>query len=251
MTTKVAVVGATGRMGKFISGVVDAAADFSLVATLNSRSELSEMLEAEVVVDVTEPSVSPSVVEFATSHGKSVLVGTSGWSEDRVQGVKSSLAALPNIGVIFIPNFSLGSVLATSFAAAAARYFDSIEIIESHHAGKVDSPSGTAVRTAELMADARSERGPVAAPHHDQRARGQQVAGIPVHSLRMAGVVAHQQVIFGGPGEVLTIDHRTMSQESYEAGILLGLQAIVTARGVTVGLDQLIDLAPSGRTGSA
>lgn len=245
MTTKVAVVGSTGRMGKFICGVVDAADDFTLVARLNSRSDLSEMLDADVVVDVTEPSVSPSVVEFATSHGKSVLVGTSGWSEDRVQGVRTALTETPEIGVIFIPNFSLGSALATSFAAAAARYFDSIEIIESHHSGKVDSPSGTAVRTAELMADARGDRGPVAAPHHDQRARGEQVAGIPVHSLRMTGVVAHQQVIFGGPGEVLTLDHRTMSQESYEAGILLGLRAIVTARGVTVGLDQLINLAPN------
>lgn len=231
-------------MGKFISGVIDAADDFSLVARLNSRSDLSEMLTADVVVDVTEPSVSPSVVEYAISHGKNILVGTSGWSEDRVQRVKSSLTERPEVGVIFIPNFSLGSALATSFASSAARYFDSIEIIESHHAGKVDSPSGTAVRTAELMADARSERGPAAAPHHDQRARGEQVAGIPVHSLRMTGVVAHQQVIFGGPGEVLTIDHRTMSQESYEAGILLGLRAAATARGVTVGLDQLIDLAP-------
>lgn len=250
MTTKVAVVGASGRMGKFISAVIDTAEDFSLVASLNSRSDLSEMLDADVVVDVTEPSVSPSVVEFATSHGKSVLVGTSGWSEDRIQGVKSALADLPGIGVIFIPNFSLGSALATSFAAAAAPYFDSIEIIESHHAAKVDSPSGTAVRTAELMASARSVRGPVAAPHHDQRARGEQVAGIPVHSLRMAGVVAHQQVIFGGPGEVLTIDHRTMSQDSYKAGILLGLRAIGAATGVTVGLDQLIDLSPRGRVDS-
>ncbi|EPR77280.1 Dihydrodipicolinate reductase [Leifsonia rubra CMS 76R] len=250
MTTKVAVVGATGRMGKFISGVVEAAADFSLVAALNSRSQLSEMLEADVVVDVTEPSVSPAVVEFATSHGKSVLVGTSGWSEDRVQGITFSIAERADVGVIFIPNFSLGSALATSFAAAAARYFDSIEIIESHHAGKVDSPSGTAVRTAELMADARGNRGPVAAPHHDQRARGEQVAGIPVHSLRMTGVVAHQQVIFGAPGEVLTLDHRTLSQDSYEAGILIGLRAIVTATGVTVGLDQLVDLSPQGREDS-
>ncbi|MBH0025309.1 MULTISPECIES: 4-hydroxy-tetrahydrodipicolinate reductase [unclassified Salinibacterium] len=251
MTTKVAVVGATGRMGKYISGVVEAAADFSLVAALNSRSELSEMLAADIVVDVTEPSVSPSVVDFAISNGKSVLVGTSGWSEDRVQGLRSTLTETPEVGVVIIPNFSVGSALATSFATAAARYFDSIEIIESHHAAKVDSPSGTAVRTAELMADARSERGPALAPHVDQRARGEQVAGIPVHSLRMTGVIAHQQVIFGGPGEVLTIDHRTMSQDSYEAGILLGLRAVVSATGVTVGLDQLIDLSPASGAPSA
>ncbi|MBH0131560.1 4-hydroxy-tetrahydrodipicolinate reductase [Salinibacterium sp. NK8237] len=251
MTTKVAVVGATGRMGKYISGVVEAAADFSLVAALNSRSELSEMLAADIVVDVTQPSVSPSVVDFAISNGKSVLVGTSGWSEDRVQGLRSTLTETPEIGVVIIPNFSVGSALATSFATAAARYFDSIEIIESHHAAKVDSPSGTAVRTAELMADARSERGPALAPHVDQRARGEQVAGIPVHSLRMTGVIAHQQVIFGGPGEALTIDHRTMSQDSYEAGILLGLRAVVSATGVTVGLDQLIDLSPASGEPSA
>jgi len=250
MTTKVAVVGATGRMGKFISGVVEAASDFSLVASLSSRSELSEMLEADIVVDVTAPSASPAVVDFAVSNGMSVLVGTSGWSEDRIQSLRSTLADAPDIGVVIIPNFSLGSALATSFAAAAARYFDSIEIIESHHAAKVDSPSGTAVRTAELMADARSERGPVMAAHVDQRARGEQVAGIPVHSLRMTGVVAHQQVIFGGPGEVLTIDHRTMSQDSYEAGILLGLRAARSARGVTVGLDQLVDLSATSRTAS-
>ncbi|QAV69012.1 4-hydroxy-tetrahydrodipicolinate reductase [Salinibacterium sp. UTAS2018] len=246
MTMKVAVVGATGRMGTYISGVVEASAEFSLVASLNSRSELSDMLVADIVVDVTEPSVSPSVVDFAVRNGKSVLVGTSGWSEDRVQGLRSLLADTPEIGVVIIPNFSLGSALATSFAASAARYFDSIEIIESHHAAKVDSPSGTAVRTAELMADARRERGPALAPHVDQRARGEQVAGIPVHSLRMTGVIAHQQVIFGGPGEVLTVDHRTMSQDSYEAGILLGLRAVPTAQGVTVGLDQLIDLSPAG-----
>ena len=245
MTTKVAVVGATGRMGKYISGVVEASDDFSLVASLNSRSELSDMLVADIVVDVTEPSVSPSVVDFAVRNGKSVLVGTSGWSEDRVQGLRSLLTETPEIGVVIIPNFSLGSALATSFATSAARYFDSIEIVESHHAAKVDSPSGTAVRTAELMADARNERGPALAPHADQRARGEQVAGIPVHSLRMTGVIAHQQVIFGGAGEVLTVDHRTMSQDSYKAGILLGLRAVPSAHGVTVGLDQLIDLSPT------
>jgi len=249
MTTKVAVVGATGRMGKFIGDVVESSPEFTLVASLNSHSDLAEMLSADVIVDVTAPSVSPSVVEFATSHGKSVLVGTSGWSEDRIQSLSSTLAERENVGVIIIPNFSLGSALATSFATAAARYFDSIEIVESHHPGKVDSPSGTAVRTAELMADARRSRGPVVAPHVDQRARGEQVAGIPVHSLRLSGVVAHQQVIFGGPGETLTLDHLTMSQESYTAGILLGLGAVAAARGVTVGLDKLIDLSPKAAGG--
>ena len=148
----------------------------------------------------------------------------------------------PQSGVVFIPNFSLGSVIATAFAAQAARFFDSIEIVETHHAGKVDSPSGTAVRTAELMGAARTDIGPVAAPHVDQRARGQQVSSIPIHSLRMNGVLARQDVHFGGTGETLTISHETLSASSYEAGILVGLRAAREARGVTVGLDRLIDL---------
>ena len=130
----------------------------------------------------------------------------------------------------------------SSFAAMAARFFDSIEIIEAHHASKVDSPSGTAVRTAELMATARGRSGPVLAPHVDQRARGQQVSSIPIHSLRMQGVVAKQDVIFGGNGEVLTISHETLAPTAYEAGILLALRAARSARGVIVGLDKLIDL---------
>ncbi|MGV8875986.1 MAG: 4-hydroxy-tetrahydrodipicolinate reductase [Rhodoglobus sp.] len=247
MTTKVAIVGATGRMGTIIAGVVEASDDFTLVAALNSVSPLSDMLIADIVVDATAPSVSPSVVEFATANAKSVLVATSGWSEDRVQQVSAAVADRPEVGVIFIPNFSLGSALATSFAATAARYFDSIEIIESHHGDKVDSPSGTAVRTAELMSEARGDRGPVAAPHHDQRARGEQVAGIAVHSVRMAGVVSHQQVLLGGSHELLTLDHRIFSPHAHEAGILIGLRATVAARGVTVGLDQLIDLSSNGQ----
>ena len=144
--------------------------------------------------------------------------------------------------VVFVPNFSVGSVLATSFAALAARFFDSIEIVEAHHAGKLDSPSGTAVRTAELMGEARAELGPVLAPHIDQRARGQQVWSVPIHSLRMQGVVAKQDVHFGGTGELLTITHETLSPESYEAGILVALRKAPSLKGIVVGLDKLIDL---------
>jgi 4-hydroxy-tetrahydrodipicolinate reductase len=246
MSVKVAVVGATGKLGRLVAGIVSEHPEFELVASLGSSSELSEMLAADVVVDVTVPGVSQKVVEYALTNGRNVLVGTSGWSAERVTGLKRLLGDEPSNGVVVIPNFSLGSVLATSFATMAARFYDSIEIVEAHAARKVDSPSGTAVRTAELMAAARASRGPVAAPHTDQRARGQQVASIPVHSLRLAGVVAKQDVIFGGTGEVLTLTHETISPSSYTQGILVALRAAAVARGVTVGLESLIDLGLPG-----
>ncbi|TAJ49685.1 MAG: 4-hydroxy-tetrahydrodipicolinate reductase [Herbiconiux sp.] len=248
MTTKVAIVGATGKMGRLFAGLVEEADDLDLVAELSSQSALDEMLAADLVVDVTVPGVSQGVVDFAVANGKQVLVGTSGWSAERITTLRRTLGDKPRSGVLIIPNFSLGSVLATRFSALAARFYDSIEIIEAHAASKVDSPSGTAVRTAELMQAARSERGPVAAPHSDQRARGQQVASIPVHSLRLAGIVAKQDVIFGGTGEVLTITHETISPTAYAAGILVALRAAVDLRGVTVGLDQLLDLAGESTT---
>ena len=242
MTTKVAVVGATGRLGQLVSRIVRESEEFELVAELNSEASLSDMLDADIAVDVTLPAVSQKVVDFAVANGISVLVGTSGWSSERIRSLESRIADNLAVGVVIIPNFSIGSVLATTFAAMAARFFDSIEIVETHHASKVDSPSGTAVRTAELMGAARGKRGPVVAPHTDQRARGQQVASIPIHSLRMQGVVARQDVHFGGNGELLTLSHETLAPSSYEAGILLALRATRSARGVRVGLDKLIDL---------
>lgn len=242
MTTKVAVVGASGRLGRLVSQIVRASDEFELVAELGSKDELSRILGADIAVDVTLPAVSQGVVEYAVAHGINVLVGTSGWSNERVAALDRTINGNLAVGVVIVPNFSIGSVLASSFAAMAARFFDSIEIVEAHHAAKIDSPSGTAVRTAELMASARQELGPVGAPHVDQRARGQQVASIPIHSLRLQGVVAKQDVLFGGNGEVLTISHETLSPSAYEAGILLALRATRTARGVTVGLDKLIDL---------
>ena len=243
MTTKVAVVGATGKMGQLASQIIASAEDFELVAQIDSKGELSDMLGAEIVVDVTLPAVSQGVVEFAVAHGINVIVGTSGWSSERIAALEETINGKLAVGVIIVPNFSVGSVLATSFAAMAARFFDSIEIIEAHHASKVDSPSGTAVRTAELIGNARLNLGPVAAPHIDQRARGQQVSSIPIHSLRMQGVVARQDVLFGGNGEVLTISHETLAPTAYEAGILLALRAARTVRGVVVGLDKLIDFS--------
>ena len=242
MITKVAVVGATGRMGQLASRLIEASEDFELVASLDSKAPLSDMLGAEIVVDVTVPSVSQSVVEFAVANGLNVLVGTSGWSGERISALERMITDNLAVGVVIIPNFSVGSVLATHFAAVAAPFFESIEIIEAHHASKVDSPSGTAVRTAELIGEARASLGPVKAPHADQRARGQQVSSIPIHSMRMTGISAKQDVVFGGNGETLTLSHLTISPTSYEAGIMLALRAARTARGVTVGLDRLIDL---------
>jgi len=250
MTTQVAVIGATGKMGQLASRIIEAAPDFELYAQVGSRDELSTMLGADLIIDVTQPAVSQKVVEFAVEHDINVLVGTSGWSNERITVLERTLKTKPSVGVVIIPNFSIGSVLATSFAALAARFFDSIEIIEAHHAGKSDSPSGTAVRTAELIGNARAELGPVIAPHADQRARGQQVSSIPIHSLRMQGTVARQDVIFGGTGEVLTLTHETISSDSYESGILLALRAAREATGVVVGLDKLINLGAPGAAGA-
>jgi 4-hydroxy-tetrahydrodipicolinate reductase len=241
MTTKVAVVGATGRLGQLASRIIESADDLELVARLDSQSDLSEMLGADVVLDVTVPAVSQGVVEYAVANGINALVGTSGWTSERIVALERTINGNLAVGVIIVPNFSIGSVLATSFAVMAARFYDSIEIIEAHHASKIDSPSGTAVRTAELIGNARVALGPVIAPHSDQRARGQQVSSVPIHSLRMQGIVAKQDVVFGGNGEILTVSHETLSPSAYEKGILLALRAAASARGVTVGLDKLID----------
>ena len=245
MTTKVAVVGASGTMGKLIIRLIEESDDFEVFATIGSRDPLTDMVGADIVVDVTLPAVSQDIVEFAVSNELNVLVGTSGWTSERITKLERLVEDAPDVGVIIIPNFSVGSVLATFFATLAARFYDSIEIIEAHRALKSDSPSGTAIRTAEQIGRARAAMGPDIAPHADQRARGQQVASVPIHSLRMQGVIARQDVIFGGTGETLTLAHETISEASYEAGILLALRATVEASGVSVGLDSLIDLAPS------
>ncbi|UIP58303.1 4-hydroxy-tetrahydrodipicolinate reductase [Agromyces marinus] len=243
MTITVAVAGATGKMGRLATRLIDEADDLDLHAGLDSSSSLDELAGADVVFDVTHPSASPAIVEAAIAAGAAVVVGTSGWSRERIAEVESRLRREESPrGVIFVPNFSVGSVLGSAFAAIAARHFDSVEIVEAHHAGKVDSPSGTAVRTAELVAASRGDLGPVAAPHADQRARGQLVSGVPIHSLRMDGILADQRVLLGGPGESLQITHSTIASSAYEAGILLAVRRAATADGVTVGLDALLGL---------
>lgn len=241
MITTVAVVGASGKLGSLVCRLVNASEDFELVAELGSKSELSEMLVADVVVDVSLPSISRKVLEFALENGKNVLVGTSGWSAERIASVEPLIEAHPQQGVIFIANFSLGSAVASHLATLAAKHFDSIEIIEAHGVHKVDSPSGTAVSTAERIAAVREND--VQAPYADQRARGQLVGGIPVHSMRIEGVVAKQDVIFGGEGETITINHTTVSDRSYEAGILASLRALPGLQGKIIGLARVIKLS--------
>ena len=231
MAIKVSVVGATGRMGKLALELIEAAADLELHSALDSKSDASQSNGADVIFEVTRLEVSQQVVAKAIAGGQKIVVGTSGWSAAKLAELKE----LGQAAVVVIPNFSVGSMLATRFATEAGKFFDSIEIVETHHAGKLDSPSGTAVRTAELIAANRTS--PVTAPAADQDARGQLVAGIPVHSLRLAGVSAKQDVQFGGVSELLTISHETSSVSAYSAGILAAIRFAADAQGLHVGLD--------------
>jgi len=242
MAIKVAVVGSTGRMGGLVTRLLAESEDFDVHARVGRQDPIDQVEGADVVIDVSVPASSPDVVSAVLDRRIPIVVGTSGWTADRIAPVERRVAADPTLTAFFIPNFSLGSVLATRFAELAAPHFESIEIVEAHHAGKTDSPSGTAIRTAELMGAARADLGPVAAPHADQRARGQQVASIPVHSLRMSGVSARQEVVLGGAGETVRIIHETLSDESYEPGILLSLREALTRRGLVVGLGPLLGL---------
>lgn len=248
MVVSVAVAGASGRLGSLICEVITDLPGFELVARLTSASGSEEGVDADVLVDVTHPDVSADIVDRAIARGQKVIVGTSGWSEQKLARLTATAEATPGAGVIVVPNFSLGSVLGTALAQIAAPYYSSIEVVEVHHAAKVDSPSGTAVRTAELMAAARANAGAaqIEAPYAEQRARGELVAGIPVHSLRLTGVKAKQEVHFSGPGEVLSVVHDTVSNEAYVAGIRAALTAIPTATGVTVGLDRVLGISARG-----
>lgn len=242
MTTQVALVGGTGKLGTIIHGVIDDLEGFEVGRVLTSASDLSELDGAGLVVDASTPQVSVDVVRAAVAKGINILVATSGWSAERIAMIRP-LVDDSGTGAVFIPNFSLGSVLGSALAAAAAPFFDSAEIVEAHRETKIDSPSGTAVRTAELIAAARAEQGPVSAPHADQRARGQQVGSVPIHSLRRPGVVARQEVILAGPGESLTFTHDTVEPAlAYAPGIRLAVPFAAAATGVVVGLESMIDI---------
>ncbi len=245
---KVAVLGAKGRMGTAAVAAVNAAADMELVAALGRNDSLKTLVEhgAQVVVDLTVPDSTQTNVRFAVEHGIHAVVGTTGWDAGRLADLDTLLADHPKTGVLIAPNFALGSVLATHFAAKAAKYFDSVEIIELHHPRKVDAPSGTALRTAQLVAAARREAGVPAAPDATETeldgARGASVDGVPVHSVRLAGLVAHQEVLFGSHGEGLTIRHDSFNHESFMPGVLLGVRTVGARPGLTVDLDGYLDL---------
>jgi len=234
----VAILGASGRMGALTRELVDADANLTLHAALGSKSDPAQMLGADVVVDFTLPGVSESLVQFAVEHDLKILVGTSGWSELKLNGLKRALAAHPTAGVLVVPNFSIGSMLLQRFAAQAAKHFDSVEIIESHHEGKVDSPSGTAIATAEKISAARGETPLV--PGVGQPARGEIYSGVPIHSLRQPGVSAKQDVIFGGTSEQLTLSHDVSSSRAYSLGILRSIEFIAANSGLHVGLDSVL-----------
>ena len=237
MAIKVSVVGATGRMGKLALQVIESAEELELHSALSSSSSFDEAKGADVIFDVTSLEVSQKVVAFALANGIPVLVGTSGWSAAHLANIEASVHSTKGTAVI-IPNFSVGSMLASRFAAQAAKYFDSIEIVEAHHAQKLDSPSGTAIRTAEMIAANR--RGMPEIVGLSQPARGELVSGVPVHSLRLDGVSAKQEVFFGGASELLTISHETTSVAAYSTGIRLSLIFAAKAKGLHVGLESII-----------
>lgn len=239
MSIKVAVVGATGRMGKLALELIEAAQDLSLHSALDSKSELSATNGADVVIDLTRFEVSQSVVAHAIANSQKLVVGTSGWSATNLQQLEKQLHG-SEAAVVVVPNFSIGSMLATKFAAEAGKFFESIEIVEAHHAGKIDSPSGTAVRTAELIAKERDGK-PVLLPGVGQQARGEVIAGIPIHSLRIKGVSAKQDVLLGGESELLTLSHETTSVKAYTAGILASIRFAANSRGLTVGLQSVLE----------
>jgi 4-hydroxy-tetrahydrodipicolinate reductase len=244
---RVGVLGARGRMGSEVCRTIDAAPDTDLVAMVDEGDWLFNVSDAgaQVVVDFTTPDVVLDNVRWCIDQGISTVVGTSGFDSERIETVSGWLEQRPDVGVIIVPNFALGAVLMMQFAQKAARYFESVEIIELHHPNKVDAPSGTALRTAQLIAAARADAGlgalPDATTESLDGARGSAVAGIPVHAVRLRGLVAHQEVLFGTVGETLTLRHDSLDRSSFMPGVLLAVRQIVGRPGLTVGLEALLD----------
>ena len=243
---KVGVLGARGRMGAEVVKAVTAAADLELVASLDLGDSLDQLVEsgAQVVVDFTTPDSVMANLEFLISRGINTVVGTTGFDDARVAKVKALLSANPKVGVLIAPNFAIGAVLMMEFATKAAKYFESAEIIELHHPDKVDAPSGTAARTAQLMTQARKDAGLAAMPDATNSgiaaARGGNVGDIPVHSIRLRGLVAHQEVLLGGLGETLTIRHDSLDRAGFMPGVLLGVRKVISNPGLTFGLDKFM-----------
>jgi 4-hydroxy-tetrahydrodipicolinate reductase len=245
---RVGVLGARGRMGAEVCRAVDAAPDMKVVAMVDEGDRMLDIADAaaEVVVDFTHPDAVMDNVRFAVDHAIQCVVGTSGFDAAKLATVREWLAHKPEAGVLVAPNFAIGAVLSMRFAELAAPYYESVEIIELHHARKVDAPSGTASHTARLVAAARAAAGLGKAPDATTQsldgARGAMIEDVPVHSIRLSGLVAHQEVLFGGSGETLTIRHDSLDRNSFMPGVLLAVRSILGRPGLLVGLDKLMDL---------
>jgi 4-hydroxy-tetrahydrodipicolinate reductase len=243
---KVGVLGARGRMGAEVVAAVEAAADCQLVAALDLGDSLDQLISsgAQVVVDFTTPDSVMANLEFLITHKIHAVVGTTGFDDARMAKLKSLSAAHPEVGVLIAPNFAIGAVLMMEFAAKAAKYFESAEIIELHHPNKVDAPSGTASRTAGLISAARKEAQLPAMPDATSTsldgARGALVGDVPVHSVRLRGLVAHQEVLFGGLGETLSIRHDSLDRAGFMPGVLLGIRSVISRPGITFGLEHFM-----------
>ncbi len=245
---RVGVIGARGRMGSEVCQAVDAAPDMDLVAAVGGREWLFSLADAgsQVAVDFTHPDVVAEHIRFCIDQGIHAVVGTSGIDDARAQEIRHWLTRKPDIGVIVVSNFAIGAVLTARFARQAAKFFESAEIIERHHAGKIDAPSGTSIVTAEGIAAARQAAGlgdiPDATAIEAAGARGHRVDGIHVHSVRLPGLVAHQEVVLGSAGETLTIRHDSLHRSSFMPGVLTAVRAIGHRPGLTLGLEQLLGL---------
>ncbi len=245
---RVGVFGARGRMGAEVCRAVEAADGMTVAAQVDAGDRPLDMVDAgaEVAVDFTHPDVVMDNLRFCVEHGINCVVGTSGFGQDKLDTIAGWLEQKPDVGVLIAPNFALGAVLSMKFAQLAARYYPSAEIIELHHPGKVDAPSGTAAHTARLIAAARAEAGlgkaPDATTSEVDGARGALVDEVRVHSVRLAGLVAHQEVLFGGAGETLTIRHDSLDRNSFMPGVVLGVREILGRPGLTLGLENVLSL---------
>ena len=243
---KVGVLGAAGRMGAEVVNAIEVSSDCTLVAALDFRDPLDQLVNsgAQVVVDFTTPDSVMANLEFLITHNIHAVVGTTGFDEARMSKLKELSAAHPEVGVLIAPNFAIGAVLMMEFAAKAAQFFESAEIIELHHPNKIDAPSGTAARTASLMTDARKAANLAAMPDATSTslpgARGALVGDIPVHSVRLRGLIAHQEVLFGGSGETLSIRHDSLDRAGFMPGVLLGIRSVISRPGVTFGLEHFM-----------
>ncbi|WP_327392979.1 4-hydroxy-tetrahydrodipicolinate reductase [Streptomyces sp. NBC_01186] len=245
---RVAVLGARGKMGSEAVLAVEAAEDMELVAALGRDDSLDALTEAgaQIAVDLTHPGSVMGNLEFCVANGIHAVVGTTGWTEERLSRLRGLLDASPGTGVLIAPNFGIGAVLTMRFAQQAARFFESVEVVELHHPNKADAPSGTAVRTAQLIGEARQAAGlpdqPDATSTALEGARGADVNGVPVHAVRLRGLVAHQEVLFGEEGETFTIRHDSLHRSSFMPGVLLGVRKVPSTPGLTVGLEHFLDL---------